>query len=72
MLRRILTPPTLKSVAPEAASRWPLYVGLMLAVVVTLVMYLNTLSLPFFQDDVIHARWLSTRGVIDPWLTAEN
>lgn len=72
MLRRILTPPTLKPVAPEAPSRWPLYVGLMLAVVLTLVMYLNTLSLPFFQDDVIHARWLSTRGVIDPWLTAEN
>ncbi len=72
MLRRILTPPVLKPVSREAAPRWPLFLGLALALVLTFVLYLNTLSLPFFQDDVIHARWLSTRSVIDPWLTAEN
>ncbi len=72
MLRRILTPPTLKPASCEAAPRWPLFLGLALALVLTFVLYLNTLSLPFFQDDVIHARWLSTRSVIDPWLTAEN
>jgi hypothetical protein len=72
MLHRILTPPTLKPITREAASRWPLFLGLALALVLTFVLYLNTLSLPFFQDDVIHARWLSTRNVIDPWLTAEN
>ncbi len=72
MLRRILTPPTLKPVTREDAPRWPLYLGLVLAIVLTGVLYLNTLSLPFFQDDVIHARWLSTHSVIDPWLTAEN
>ena len=72
MLRRIITPPTLKPVVREAAPRWPLFLGLALALVLTFVLYLNTLSLPFFQDDVIHARWLSTRSVIDPWLTAEN
>ncbi|MBI5563575.1 MAG: hypothetical protein HY870_01680 [Chloroflexi bacterium] len=72
MLRRILTPPTLKPLSYEAAPRWPLFLGLALALVLTFVLYLNTLSLPFFQDDVIHARWLSTRSVIDPWLTAEN
>lgn len=72
MLRRILTPPLLKLVSREAAPRWPLFLGLALALVLTFVLYLNTLSLPFFQDDVIHARWLSTHSVIDPWLTAEN
>lgn len=72
MLRRILTASTLKPVSHEAAPRWPLFLGLVLALVLTFVLYLNTLSLPFFQDDVIHARWLSTRSVIDPWLTAEN
>lgn len=72
MLRRILTPPSLQPVSREAAPRWPLFLGLALAIVLTGVLYLNTLSLPFFQDDVIHARWLSTRSVIDPWLTAEN
>jgi len=37
-----------------------------------LMLYLNTLSLPFFQDDVIHLRWLSYHRLLDPWLTAEN
>ena len=69
---RIPTPPTLKPIPPEPAARWPLFLGLALALLLTFGLYLNTLSLPFFQDDVIHARWLSTRNVIDPWLTAEN
>jgi hypothetical protein len=49
-----------------------LYLGLAGAVVLVLTLYLNTLSLPFFQDDVIHLRWLSYHHVLDPWLTAEN
>jgi hypothetical protein len=69
---RILTPLALKPLPTETAARWPLFLGLALALLLTFGLYLNTLSLPFFQDDVIHARWLSTRSVIDPWLTAEN
>jgi hypothetical protein len=72
MLRRILTPPQLTTPQRESARRWPLYLGIASAVTLSLVLYLNTLSLPFFQDDVIHLRWLSYHNAIDPWLTAEN
>lgn len=72
MLRQFISPPSLKPIVAEPAARWPLYLGLMAALALTLLLYLNTLSLPFFQDDVIHARWLSTRTALDPWLTAEN
>ncbi|CAG0935696.1 hypothetical protein TFLX_04545 [Thermoflexales bacterium] len=72
MLRKLITPPVLRSIDYEEAPPWPLYVGLSLAGLLILTLYLNTLSLPFFQDDVIHLRWLSYHSVIDPWLTAEN
>ena len=72
MPRRILTPPTLAPITPEPAKKWPLYVGAGLAIALTLALYLNTLSLPFFQDDVIHIRWLSMHSVVDPFFTAEN
>jgi hypothetical protein len=72
MLRRLITPPILRPVTREAASRWPLYAGLGAASLLMLMLYLNTLSLPFFQDDVIHLRWLSYHRLLDPWLTAEN
>lgn len=72
MPRRILTPPTLAPITPELAKKWPLYVGAGLAIALTLMLYLNTLSLPFFQDDVIHIRWLSMHNVVDPFFTAEN
>ena len=62
-----LPPPT----APPAP-RWPLLAGVALAIGLTSFLYLNTLSLPFFQDDVIHIRWLSTRSIVEPFVTAEN
>jgi hypothetical protein len=58
MLRKILTPPQLSTPELEPAKRWPVYLGLAGAVVLALTLYFNTLSLPFFQDDVIHLRWL--------------
>jgi len=71
-LRRFITPPQIAPSPTAPAARWPLYAWIVLAVGLTLALYLNTLSLPFFQDDVIHIRWLSSRGILDPFLTAEN
>lgn len=71
-LRQFLTPPRLAPGLAVPAPRWPLHAGVVLAIGLTLALYLNTLSLPFFQDDVIHIRWLSTHSVTDPFLTAEN
>ena len=56
----------------DVALRWPLVLGVAAAIALSLALYLDTLSLPFFQDDVIHIRWLSTHGILDPFLTAEN
>src|SRR5512136_2314459 len=72
MLHRLVTPPILKTVDHEPALTWPLYAGLGFAGLLIFALYLNTLSLPFFQDDVVHLRWLSNHSLIDPWLTAEN
>ena len=68
----VFIPPTVLPAAYPPAKKWPLYVGIALAVGLTLLLYLNTLSLPFFQDDVIHIRWQSTHTVIDPFFTAKN
>jgi len=54
----------------DVALRWPLVLGVAAAIALSLALYLDTLSLPFFQDDVIHIRWLSTHGILDPFLTA--
>ena len=71
-LRHLLAPPLLAPAPAPRAARWPLYAGIALACGLALALYLNTLSLPFFQDDVIHIRWLSTHSILDPFLTAEN
>ncbi|HET7087872.1 MAG TPA: hypothetical protein VFL17_04415 [Anaerolineae bacterium] len=71
-LKSVLTPPRIVPAPAPLAPRWPLYAGVALAIGLTSLLYLNTLSLPFFQDDVIHIRWLSTRSLADPFLTAEN
>ncbi|HEY4690583.1 MAG TPA: hypothetical protein VIK33_14815, partial [Anaerolineae bacterium] len=71
-LKSVLTPPRIAPAPGAPASRWPLYLGLAAALALSLALYLDTLSLPFFQDDVIHIRWLSTHGILDPFLTAEN
>jgi hypothetical protein len=72
MLHRLIIPPPLKTETRAAAPMWPLYLGLGVASLLIAALYLNTLSLPFFQDDVIHLRWLSYHSLLDPWLTAEN
>ncbi|HLF29087.1 MAG TPA: hypothetical protein VJG32_22390 [Anaerolineae bacterium] len=72
VLRRLFASAPLTPIPAAPAPRWPLVAGVALAIGLTLVLYLNTLSLPFFQDDVIHIRWLSTRSVLEPFWTAEN
>ncbi len=72
MWRNLFSPPTVFPAEYEPGKQWPLYVGIALAVGLTFLLYLNTLSLPFFQDDVIHIRWQSTHNVIEPFITAKN
>lgn len=53
------------------ASRWPLYAGLAAAVWAAFFLYINTLSLPFFEDDFAHIRWLAQFDTpFPPWVTA--
>jgi hypothetical protein len=53
------------------AQRWPLWLLAMLAAMLAIALYADTLKLPFFEDDPVHIRWLSWHGLFDPWLTAE-
>lgn len=61
MLPRITfrRPPKIISPALPPAGRLPLVVGVIIALWLTLYLYANTLSLPFYQDDFGHIRWLS-------------
>lgn len=74
MLRELLSlrPVPLKPVPKPRALRLPLYVGVFFAGLLTLILYADSLGLPFFQDDTIHVRWLSWHTLFDPWLTAEE
>lgn len=59
-----------RGVAPEAP-RWLLWLGVCLGVWLGYLLYADTLSLPFFEDDPIHLRWLSWHSLLDAFLTAE-
>lgn len=63
--------PALKPSPKPVAPRWPLLAGVLAAGIVTMILYGDSLGLPFFQDDTIHIRWLSWHSLIDTWLTAE-
>ncbi len=56
----------------EHANPWPLLVGTALAVWLVYAFWSGTLSLPFFEDDFVHLRWLQTHSLVDPFLTAES
>jgi hypothetical protein len=57
--------------ARPKASRLPLYAGLAVAVWLAYLLYINTLSLPFFEDDFAHIRWLAQfSNPFPPWVTA--
>lgn len=58
-------------IARPKASRLPLYAGLGIAVWLAYLLYINTLSLPFFEDDFVHIRWLAQfSSPFPPWVTA--
>lgn len=63
--RSQLTAPAL-----PAASRWPLIAGVILAIMLSLLLYADTLSVPFLQEDSFHIRWLSDRSVLQPFWDA--
>lgn len=55
---------------PEA-SRRPLLTGVILGVWLGYALYANSLSLPFFEDDFAHIRWLSAlSSPFEPFITA--
>lgn len=54
-----------------AGLRWGLFAGLMAGIWLTMALYTNTLSLPFFEDDYSHIRWLSgLSSPFAPFITA--
>jgi hypothetical protein len=66
--RRPVVSPVLK--AP--ASRRPLYAGIILAIWLSLALYVHTLGVPFLQEDSTHIRWLSWHTILEPFVTARG
>lgn len=60
----------LQPVRLPLAKKWPLYTGIFLAIGLSLYLYAGTLTLPFFQEDSMHIRWLSWHNPIEPFFTA--
>ncbi|MEZ4643484.1 MAG: hypothetical protein R3E31_12255 [Chloroflexota bacterium] len=69
--KRLLRRPVLQAgaVVPPA-SRWPLYVGVTLAVWLSYYLYAGSLGLPFLQEDSTHILWMSARSPWDSFVTA--
>jgi hypothetical protein len=64
-------PAIIAAIARPKASRLPLYAGLAIAAWLAYLLYINTLSLPFFEDDFAHIRWLAQfNSPFPPWVTA--
>ena len=63
--RTQLTPPD-----RPAAPRWPLFTGIIIAIWLSLLLYADTLGIPFLQEDSFHIRWLSDRSVLQPFWDA--
>ncbi len=55
-----------------AASKWPLYLGVTLAVWISIALYADTLGIPFLQEDSTHIRWLSWHNPLEPFLSARG
>ncbi len=64
-------PSTILSPTLPKANRWPLIIGLVIGLWLTFYLYINTLSLPFYQDDFGHIRWLAQfSSPFKPFVTA--
>ncbi|MGD2077593.1 MAG: hypothetical protein PVH18_04390, partial [Chloroflexota bacterium] len=52
-------PAKIAAIVRPKASRLPLYAGVAIAIWLAYWLYINTLNLPFFEDDFAHIRWLA-------------
>lgn len=55
-----------------STSRWPIYLGLILGIWLSFVLYAGTLSLPYLQEDSTHIRWLAWHNPIQPFFSAKG
>ncbi len=61
--------------APIESASWRsfLFAGVAIGIWLSLFLYIDSLSLPFFEDDVIHIRWLSRlSSPFSPFITADG
>lgn len=64
-------PPVTKVFISPAHLRWFLFFGLAMGIWLSSALYADTLSLPFFEDDPGHIRWLSQfSNPFTPFITA--
>ena len=67
----IRRPPVTYVTSPAAHLPWFLFFGLALGIWLSSILYVDTLSLPFFEDDPGHIRWLSQfSSPFTPFITA--
>lgn len=67
----IRRPSVTRAIISPANFRWILFLGLALGIWLSSALYLDTLSLPFFEDDPGHIRWLSHfSSPFTPFITA--
>lgn len=67
----IRRPSVTRASIPPANLRWFLFFGLALGIWLSSALYVDTLSLPFFEDDPGHIRWLSQfNSPFSPFITA--
>jgi hypothetical protein len=67
----IRRPSVIRATISPANLRWFLFFGLALGIWLSSTLYVDTLSLPFFEDDPGHIRWLSQfSSPFTPFITA--
>jgi hypothetical protein len=64
--------PQVSRIFRQPAKRWPVYIGVMLAIWISFALYADTLGLPFLQEDSTHIRWLSWHNPLEPFFSARG
>lgn len=62
----------LKPLLLPKANRWPLVIGVIFGVWVSFYLYVDTLSVPYLQEDVSHINWLASRNPIELFFSAKG
>ena len=64
--------PQVGRIVKPPANRWPIYIGVVLAIWISFALYADTLGLPFLQEDSTHIRWLSWHNPLEPFFSARG